>query len=98
MVTETPDMMGMVIGVPVAVVAVTAGVVVPPIVVVVVGVVVIVAGGAEKTVFVELPGLPPLSAAFGFPPAWLGNCQAVNINGLRLRAKMRFLMFNMMIL
>ena len=89
MVAETPDMMGMVTEVPVVVVA---GVVPPPIVVVVV------AGGAEKTVFVELPGLPPLSAAFGFPPAWLGNCQAVNINGLRLRAKTRFLMFNMMIL
>jgi hypothetical protein len=92
---ETPDMMGMVMVCPPTVV--TGGVIPPPVVpppVVpppVVGV-----GGTEKMVFVEPPGLPPLSAAFGFPPAWLGNCQAANINGLRLRAKMRFLMFNMM--
>jgi hypothetical protein len=95
MAAETPDMMGMVIEIPVAVVAVVAGVVPPPIVVVVV---VVGDGGAEKMVFVEPPGLPPLFSLFGFPPAWLGNCQAANINGLRLRAKMRFLIFNMMIL
>jgi hypothetical protein len=90
-------MIGMVIEVPVAVVAVTAGVVVPPIVVVVVVV------GTEKPLVCEAPVLAPASTPaeplLGLKLwAWLGNCQANNSRGLKLRAKMRFLVFNMMII
>ena len=94
---ETPDMMGMVIEIPVAVVAVVAGVITPPVVVVVVG-----DTGTEKMVVVVPPGAPlgvPAVPLLG-PATWarLGNCQARDIRGVRLRAKMRFLIFNMMIL
>ena len=58
------------------------------------------AGGAEKMVFVEAsvgallsrPDVP------GLVWARLGNCQAKDMKGVKLRAKMRFLIFNMMIL
>jgi hypothetical protein len=102
MAVETPDMMGMVIEIPVAVVAVAAGVVVPPIVVVVVGVVVVVVGTANPLVCeapVAAPASTPAEPLLGLKLwAWLGNCQANNSRGLKLRAKMRFLVFNMMII
>jgi hypothetical protein len=94
----------MVIEIPVAVVAVTAGVVVPAIVVVVgvVGVVVVVVG-VEKPLVCEAPVAAPASTPavplLGLKLwAWLGNCQPNNSRGLKLRAKMRFLVFNMMII
>jgi hypothetical protein len=93
MVAETPDMMGMVTEVPVVVVAavVTAGVVPPPVV------------GAEKPLVCEAPVLAPASTPaeplLGLKLwALFGNCQANNSRGLKLRAKMRFLVFNMMII
>lgn len=100
---ETPGIIGMITEIPVVVAAavVTAGVVCPP--VVVVGVVgVIAAGGAEKMVAVvpavgaplSVPAVPTLGVLW----AKLGNCQAKDMRGVRLRAKMRFLIFNMMIL
>jgi hypothetical protein len=91
MVAETPGIIGMITGDPVVVVAA----VVPPVVVVPPG---SAAGGAEKMVIVVPVLLLPLSVPGGVPPAWLGNCQTANVNGLRPRAKMRFLIFNMMIL
>lgn len=101
MVGETPDMMGMVIEIPVAVVAVTAGVVVPPIVVVV-GVIGVVVGSPNPLVCegpVAAPASTPAEPLLGLELwAWLGNCQANNSRGLKLRAKMRFLVFNMMII
>lgn len=101
MAIETPGMMGMVIGVPVAVVAVTAGVVVPPIVVVV-GVVVVVVGTEKPLVceaLVAAPASTPAVPLLGLKLwALFGNCQANNSRGLKLRAKMRFLVFNMMII
>ncbi|MTJ45389.1 hypothetical protein FJR39_20610 [Dolichospermum flos-aquae UHCC 0037] len=101
MAVETPDMMGMVIEIPVAVVAVTAGVVVPPIVVVV-GVVVVVVGTANPLVCeapVAAPASTPAEPLLGLKLwALFGNCQANNSRGLKLRAKMRFLVFNMMII
>lgn len=104
-VAETPVTIGIITEDPVVVVAavVTAGVVCPPTVVVVVGVVgVIAAGGAEKMVAVvpavgaplSVPAVPTLGVLW----AKLGNCQAKDMRGVRLRAKMRFLIFNMMIL
>ena len=127
-VAETPDIIGMVTGVPAVVVACVtkAGVVTvsPPTVVVVVVVAApaapaaaaaaAVAGVAGAAPVVPPPVVPPVSpvgSAVGgatggtplslpsaLPPAWLGNCQTANVNGLRPRAKMRFLIFNMMIL
>ncbi|MTJ16336.1 hypothetical protein FJR06_06490 [Dolichospermum sp. UHCC 0352] len=96
---ETPDMMGMVIEIPVAVVAVTAGVVVPPIVVVVVPPIVVV-GGVEKPLVCEAPVAAPLStpAVPLLTWAWFGNCQITDSTGLRLRAKRRFLIFNMIMI
>jgi hypothetical protein len=102
MVAETPDIIGMITGAPVVVVAVvvTAGVVCPSTVIVVVGVVVVVAGGTERMVLV----VPEVGAPLSVPavpelvPAKLGNCQAKDMRGVRLRVKMRFLIFNMMIL
>jgi len=103
---ETPGIIGMITEIPVVVAAavVTAGVVSPPVVVVVVVVVVgvIAVGGAEKMVAVvpavgaplSVPAVPTLGVLW----AKLGNCQAKDMRGVKLRAKMRFLIFNMMIL
>jgi hypothetical protein len=92
MLAGTPGIIGMLTVAPVVVVAAVVVVAV----VVVIGV--IADGGAEKMVIVVPVLLLPLSVPGGGPPAWLGNCQTANINGLRPRAKMRFLIFNMMIL
>ncbi|MTJ49172.1 hypothetical protein FJR05_15460 [Dolichospermum sp. UHCC 0259] len=88
MAVETPGMMGMVIEV-------------PPIVVVV-GVVVVVVGTEKPLVceaLVAAPASTPAVPLLGLKLwALFGNCQANNSRGLKLRAKMRFLVFNMMII
>ena len=50
---------------------------------------------ASVTAPLLVPAVPLLWALLW---AWLGNCQITDSRGLRLRAKMRFLMFNMMTL
>lgn len=93
MLAETPGIIGMLTVAPVVVVAA----VVPPVVVVPPG---SAAGGAEKMVAVVPAVGAPLSTPAVPTLVWakLGNCQAKDMRGVRLRAKMRFLIFNMMIL
>jgi hypothetical protein len=85
MVTETPGITGMTMEVPDGVPGVVP------------------LEGIEKMVVCEAPVPAPLTlpAVPLLGPgvwAWLGNCQITDSRGLRLRAKMRFLMFNMMTL
>ena len=89
MVAETPGIIGIVMEVPVDVVTVD---VVP-------------VGGRETTLVYEAPVAAPLSVpavpGLGlllWAWAWFGNCQIRDSAEPRLRAKRRFLIFNMMIL
>jgi hypothetical protein len=89
MVISTPASIGMVTGVPAVVVACVVACVVPV--------------GVEKPLVCEAPVAAPASTPavllLGLKLwAWFGNCQANDSRGLKLRVKMRFLVFNMMII
>jgi hypothetical protein len=90
---ETPGTMVKVMVCPATVVTVGVGPppVVPPIVVV---------GGVEKPLVCEAPVAAPLltPAVPLLTWAWFGNCQITDSTGLRLRAKRRFLIFNMIMI
>jgi hypothetical protein len=95
---ETPITMVKVMVCPPTVV--TGGIVPPPPPVVPPPVVVVVVGGVEKPLVCEAPVAAPLStpAVPLLTWAWFGNCQITDSTGLRLRAKRRFLIFNMIMI
>ena len=67
------------------------------------GAILILIGGAEKTVPLEPVVPPPLGVAAEpllgeLTWAWFGSCQATDSRGARLRARIKVLIFNMVII